>query len=50
MMAGQGLIPPAAGSLALALGVGAAMAMAGAATIAAALALRGPLTGRRPAR
>jgi len=49
-MAGQGLIPPAAGALASAFGAGAAMAVAGTATIAAALALRGPLTGRRPAR
>ena len=50
MMAGQGLIPPVAGGLALVFGVGAAMAMAGTATISAALALRGTLTGLRTAR
>ena len=51
IMTGQGLIPPAAGGLALAVGAGAAMTVAGAATILAALLLRGPLTGRvtRPA-
>jgi MFS family permease len=48
-MGGQGLIPPAAGGLASVLGAGTAMAIAGAATIVAALALRGPLTGRGPA-
>jgi predicted MFS family arabinose efflux permease len=46
IMTGQGLIPPAAGGLALAFGAGAAMTVAGAATILAALLLRGPLTGR----
>ena len=45
-MGGQGLLPPAAGGLAAAFGAGPAMAIAGAATILAALALRGPLTGR----
>ncbi len=45
-MGGQGLIPAATGALAGVLGAGPAMAIAGAATIAAALALRGPLTGR----
>jgi predicted MFS family arabinose efflux permease len=45
-MGGQGLTPSAAGGLALAVGAGPAMAIAGAATILAALALRGPLTGR----
>jgi MFS family permease len=45
-MGGQGLIPPAAGGLASVTGAGTAMAIAGAATILAALALRGPLTGR----
>lgn len=49
-MGGQGLIPPAAGGLAAALGAAAAMAAAGAATILAALALRGPLTGRQAPR
>ena len=47
-MAGQGLTPTAAGALAGALGAAAVMAIAGAATILAALALRGPLTGRPP--
>jgi hypothetical protein len=46
LMTGQGLFPPAAGGLASAFGAGAAMAIAGAATMAAALVLRGPLTGR----
>jgi len=46
MMGGQGLTPSAAGGLALAVGAGPAMAIAGAVTILAALALRGPLTGR----
>jgi len=50
MMGGQGLTPAVAGALAGAAGAGAAMAVAGAATVLAALALRGPLTGRRPAR
>jgi MFS family permease len=45
-MGGQGLTPAVTGALAGVLGAGAAMAIAGAATIAAALALRGPLTGR----
>jgi sugar phosphate permease len=45
-MGGQGLLPPAAGVVASAFGAGTAMAIAGAATIIAALALRGPLTGR----
>jgi MFS family permease len=45
-MGGQGLTPAVTGALAGALGAGAGMAIAGAATIAAALALRGPLTGR----
>jgi predicted MFS family arabinose efflux permease len=45
-MGGQGLTPSAAGGLALAVGAGPAMAIAGAVTILAALALRGPLTGR----
>jgi MFS family permease len=45
-MGGQGLTPALTGALAGALGAGAGMAIAGAATIAAALALRGPLTGR----
>jgi predicted MFS family arabinose efflux permease len=49
-MGGQGLTPSAAGSLALAVGAGPAMAIAGAATILAALALRGPLTGRGTSR
>jgi predicted MFS family arabinose efflux permease len=48
-MGGQGLTPSAAGSLALAVGAGPAMAIAGAVTILAALALRGPLTGRESA-
>jgi hypothetical protein len=47
-VAGQGLIPVAAGALAGALGTAPAMAIAGAATILAALALRRPLT--RPPR
>jgi MFS family permease len=45
-MGGQGLIPSAAGGLASVLGAGSVMAMAGAGTILAAVALRGPLTGR----
>jgi MFS family permease len=45
-MGGQGLTPAVTGALAGVLGAGAGMAIAGAATIAAALALRGPLTGR----
>jgi MFS family permease len=45
-MGGQGLTPSAAGGLALAVGAGPAIAIAGAVTILAALALRGPLTGR----
>ena len=45
-MGGQGLIPSAAGGLASVLGTGSVMAVAGAATILAAVALRGPLTGR----
>jgi hypothetical protein len=45
-MGGQGLTPAVTGALAGALGPGPGMAIAGAATIAAALALRGPLTGR----
>jgi MFS family permease len=48
MMGGQGLTPALAGALAGALGAAAAMAVAGAATVLAAIALRGPLTGRRP--
>jgi MFS family permease len=47
-MGGQGLTPALTGALAGSLGAGAGMAIAGAATIAAALALRGPLTGRGP--
>jgi MFS family permease len=50
MMGGQGLTPPVAGALAGALGAAPAMALAGAATVLAAVALRGPLTGRRPHR
>ena len=49
-MGGQGLIPAAAGGLASVTGAGTAMAIAGAATMLAALALRGPLTGRWPTR
>ena len=50
-MGGQGLTPSVAGGLALAVGApGPAMAIAGAVTILAALALRGPLTGRPGAR
>jgi MFS family permease len=45
-MGGQGLVPSATGGLASVVGAGAAMALAGAVTILAALALRGPLTGR----
>jgi hypothetical protein len=45
-MGGQGLIPAVTGALAGVLGAGAGMAIAGAATIAAALVLHGPLTGR----
>jgi MFS family permease len=45
-MGGQGLTPAVTGVLAGALGAGAGMAIAGAATIVAAIALRGPLTGR----
>jgi hypothetical protein len=45
-MGGQGLVPAVAGALAGVLGAGAGMAIAGAATIAAALALHDPLTGR----
>jgi hypothetical protein len=45
-MGGQGLTPSAAGGLALVVGPGPVMAIAGALTILAALALRGPLTGR----
>ena len=41
-----GPVPPAAGGLAAAFGAGTAMAVAGVATMLAALALRGPLTGR----
>ena len=46
LMGGQGLFPSAAGGLASAFGAGTVMAIAGAATMLAALALRGPLTGR----
>jgi hypothetical protein len=49
-MGGQGLVPSAAGGLASALGAAPVMAIAGAATITAALALKGPLTGRTRAR
>ena len=45
-MGGQGLTPAIAGALAGVAGVAAAMAAAGTATVLAALALRGPLTGR----
>jgi MFS family permease len=45
-MGGQGLTPAVTGVLAGVLGAGVAMAVAGAATVAAALVLRGPLTGR----
>lgn len=45
-MGGQGLTPAIAGALAGVTGAAAAMAAAGAATMLAALALRGPLTGR----
>jgi MFS family permease len=45
-MGGQGLTPAVAGVLAGVLGAGGGMAIAGAATIATALVLRGPLTGR----
>jgi MFS family permease len=45
-MGGQGLIPAVTGALAGVLGAGTSMAIAGAATIAVALALHGPLTGR----
>jgi MFS family permease len=45
-MGGQGLTPAVTGALAGVLGAGTGMAIAGAATIAAALALHGPLTGR----
>ena len=45
-MGGQGLTPAVAGALAGSVGAAAAMAAAGAATILAALAFRGPLTGR----
>jgi predicted MFS family arabinose efflux permease len=48
-MAGQGLTPALAGALAGAFGAATAMAVAGLATALAALALRGPLTGRAPA-
>ena len=47
-MGGQGLTPAVAGALAGGVGAAAAMAAAGAATLLAALALRGPLTGRSP--
>ena len=47
-MAGQGLTPAVAGALAGGVGAAAAMAAAGTATVLAALALRGPLTGRGP--
>ena len=50
MMGGQGLTPAVAGALAGGVGAAAAMAAAGAATVLAALALRGPLTGRSPGR
>ena len=45
-MGGQGLTPAVAGALAGAFGAATAMAVAGAATVLAALAFRGPLTGR----
>ena len=45
-MGGQGLTPAVAGALAGSVGAAAAMAAAGAATVLAALAFRGPLTGR----
>ena len=45
-MGGQGLGPLVAGVLASALAPGPAMALAGSGTVIAALALRGPLTGR----
>jgi predicted MFS family arabinose efflux permease len=45
-MGGQGLTPAVAGALAGSVGAAAAMAAAGAATILAAVAFRGPLTGR----
>lgn len=46
-MGGQGLTPAVTGAVAGVLGAGAGMAIAGAATIAAALALRGHLTGHQ---
>ena len=49
-MGGQGLTPAVAGALAGGVGAAAAMAAAGTATVLAALALRGPLTGRSPGR
>ncbi len=45
-MGGQGLTPAVAGALAGSVGAATAMAAAGAATVLAALAFRGPLTGR----
>ena len=45
-MGGQGLTPVVAGALAGSVGAAVAMAAAGAATVLAALAFRGPLTGR----
>jgi hypothetical protein len=45
-MGGQGLTPAVTGALAVAIGAAPAMAIAGTATVLAALALRGPLTGR----
>ena len=50
MMGGQGLTPAVAGALAGLLGAAPAMTLAGAATVLAAVALRGPLTGRPPHR
>jgi predicted MFS family arabinose efflux permease len=50
MMGGQGLTPAVAGALAGLLGAAPAMTLAGAATVLAAVALRGPLTGRPPYR
>ena len=48
LMGGQGMLPPVVGALAVAVGPGPAIAVAGAATILAVLALRRPLTARRP--
>ena len=48
LMGGQGLLPSAAGAVAVAAGAGPAMALAGLAAIVAVLALRRPLTRERP--